>query len=177
MSKLKVGLVAALLGFAGMVLTNKKAVADNTSGSISLTDGTMNKQTIFVYNQDAVSHSTGSVMCYIVGPSATYPGLSVSTSATAGDGKVAGIVCDRTIQASSWGFIQTRGYTPALKVTGTVAQGDTLMQSATAEKAGAYTVLLATGNGTQTSNIQSGFARCLDNASSSATVRAVLFGL
>lgn len=177
MSKVRVMLVAALLGLAGIGLYQKDVVADSTSGSINLTDGSMNIQKVWVYNQDAVVHTVGSLMCYVPSASATYPGLSVSTTVTSNSGLVAGVVVDATLPANGWGWIQTRGYTDDLKITGTIVVGDGLITTTTAEKAGQYTVLLATGNASQTSNAPSVFGRALDSATSSSTIKAILFGL
>lgn len=177
MSKVKAVLVSALLGLAVMGLYQSKVGADEGSGSINLTDGSMNVQKVYVYNQDAVEHTVGSVMCYVKSVNATYPGLSVSTTVTSNSGLIAGVVVDKTIPANGWGRIQTRGYHSAVKITGTVVFGDGLITTTTAEKAGQYTVLLSTGNAAQTSNAPSVFGRALDSATSSDTIKAVLFGL
>ena len=100
----------------------------------SLTDAQNDSDDKFVYNQDQVSHGVGSVMTYVT-TSPTYTGLSVSTTTTANNSLVAGVVIGNTCPASSWCYIRTFGYYPAVKVAVATSAGNLLTPSTTAESA------------------------------------------
>lgn len=178
MSKVKVGVIVALLGFALMGINQKRLQADSgTSGSINMTDGTTNRNTIFVYNEDGADHTVGSVLVYKTRANATYPGLSVGTTTTSNDSLFAGVVVERTLKGHSFGPIQTRGYCSALKVDAeTFVPGNVIVTSTVAEKGQLFNIRMATGPATNEGIGNGQVGMILDNDVSSTTVPAVLFG-
>ena len=163
----KLWLVTAFLGLAGLSVTNIHAA--QIPGTNTLTDGDRNGYLEYVYNNDAVSHSTGTLMAYFSG-GGTYPGVTVSTLATANSPLAAGVVVEKSIAASSWGWIKTHGYVE-IKMQETCTAGDTIITSTTGEKGGVYTTLLSTGQVTGLNTSRVGVAL---ETSSDGTCKAVL---
>lgn len=131
---------AAFLGLAGL---SANVYAQQPVGTNSLTDGDRNGYLEYVYNNDAVAHSTGVLVAYISG-GGTYPGVTVSTIATANSPLVAGVVVGKALPASGWGYIKTHGYVE-IQMQETCTAGDTIITSTTGEKGGIYTTLQSTG--------------------------------
>jgi hypothetical protein len=167
----KLLVILAFLGLAGLSVGKVWA---QDSGDISLTSGDRNGNRIYVYNSDAVSHSTGTLVIYTNG-GGTYPGISISTSITANDGLVAGVIVEKTIAANGWGWIQTRGYA-VVNIGVANTAGDSLVTSTTAGKAGVYSVAQATGTAANQSNILGVFATALETTTSSTSVKCMLRG-
>lgn len=139
---------------------------------ISSTDYRRNAEYIRVYNEDAVAHEAGDVLIYVVPASATYDGLSVSTTSTAAVPRVAGVVpVGETLRASSWGRLQVYGYHPAITIAVANSAGDALVTSTTAEAAGVYT--LATSTSTVGADFGV-FGVALEATTSSTTVAGLI---
>jgi hypothetical protein len=119
----KLVVFAAFLGIAAI------ARADSSSGVNTLTDGTRNLRLLVVHNTDAVDHAAGEVLVY---KDDSYDGVDVSSTTSADNKLVAGVVpSGYTLPASGWGFIQTQGYHPAIKISVSNAAGDMLTTSTT----------------------------------------------
>lgn len=112
-------------------------------GSVN-TDEERNQIKIQVYNTDNVAHEVGDVLVWKDG--SISDGVEVSSTTTANNSLVAGVVVDNTIAATSWGWIQTSGYHGSITVTGTVTAGDLLTTSTTGEAGRTYTVVDSTGS-------------------------------
>lgn len=157
--------VTAFLGLAGL------SVAYAQPGGINdLTNAHRDIQIKRVYNQDAVTHATGTVVVYVGYPTATYPGLSVSTTNTPYDGAFAGVVYGKTLPASDWGYIQIQGYNPAVYIGSATAMGDRLWTSATTGYLAAHT-----GVDTASESLKAVGVALSVNASST-TIPVLLFG-
>ena len=142
--KLALGLIASLLSASLFTAVQVKNVtAFQLQGISTNTDAGRNTIKLWVYNADNVAHENGDVVVWYDGTLAD--GLEVSTTTTANNSLVAGVVYPDTISATAWGFIMVRGYHSAITTTGTVAAGDLLTTSTTGESARAYTVADATG--------------------------------
>lgn len=162
-------LVSALMFTA---ITQKKADAYQFTGISSNTDAGRHRQLLWVYNPDLVAHETGDVVVWTDGSIAD--GLEITTTTTANHGLAAGVVAVQDIPASSWGFIQTHGYCESINVTGTVAAGDALVTSGTAEVGQAYTVAQATGTAANQSAIFGIYAVSLTSDSSNTVKGFIL---
>jgi hypothetical protein len=163
----KLWFVTAFLGLAGLSVTVAHA-ADNT---LTSSDRNGDPSLLYVYNADAVAHSTGTLMVYQAG--GTYPGLSVSTTVTANNGLVAGVVVQNQIAANGWGYIKTKGYA-VVNIAVANTAGDALVTSTTAGSAGVYSVAQATGTSANQSNIIGAFATALETTTSSTSVKCIL---
>lgn len=113
------------------------------------TDPVGNAEYIYVYNSDNVTHEVGDVVVYFDG---TYDGVEISTTTTANNALVAGVVAIKDIPATSWGLVQVYGYHGTITTDGSVAAGDTLVTSTTGEACMTYSVAQATGTLTGQSN-------------------------
>lgn len=169
----KVWLFAALLGLAGMAV-NK--VYSECVEEIGLTDGKrnvdVNADCIWAYNSDNVAHEKGDVVVYFDG---TNDGIEFSTTTTANNGLVMGVVANDTIAATSYGWIQKRGYHSGITIGVANSAGDSLVTSTTGEAAGVYSVAQATGTATGESQSFGVFAVALEATTSSTTVKGFLF--
>lgn len=119
-------LMLALVGLA------VSARAYQFGGGTTNTDEERNQELLWVLNADAVDHAAGSV---VVWADSTYDGVTVATTTTANSKLMAGVVpYGYTLPASGWGWIQVKGYHPAIKVSVATSAGDGLSTSTTAEK-------------------------------------------
>lgn len=170
---MKMKYVMALSALFGIALfCGNTALAYQGGGASQETDAARNQVLLRVYNADLVEHTEGTVVVWKDG---TYDGLEVSTTATANSGLVAGVVPDGyTLPAADWGFIQTRGYHPAIKVQESTTAGYTLVTSTTGEKAGIYTVAQSTGTAATEARVNGQFGVALE-ASTSGTVKGFIF--
>ncbi len=160
----KLMFVAAFLGLAGLSAN----VYAQEGGSNSLTDASRDITIKLMYNQDAVTHATGTVVTFVGAPTATYPGLSVSTTVTPYNIGVAGVVYGKTLPANGWGYIQTHGYNPAVNVASATLLGDLLWTSATAGSAAAHSGVSVSSEAT------SAFGIALSVNASSAAIPALI---
>jgi hypothetical protein len=124
-------------------LTGLAAWAYQFGGGSRNIDATRNQMKIQVYNADNVAHEVGDVVVWTDG--SVSDGVEVTTTTTANNSLVAGVVVDADIPAASWGWIQTMGYHATVTVTGTVTAGDQICTSTTGEAARAYTIADSTG--------------------------------
>lgn len=169
MFKKTVLLFTLLAGFVSMTYASG---AVGTAGAAE--DASRSAEYMYVYNADRVSHPVGSVMVFNA-PATNYPGLEVSTTTTANNSLVAGVVALNAIPATGWGFIQTYGYHPAVKIAQANTAGDILVTTTTAESSGLFTIAMATGTATQEGKQAYGpFAITLETTTSSTTVKAFI---
>ncbi len=166
----KLLMFSGLFLLAGFLGTAAYAVPSGPIGDIDNAD--RNATWAFVYNNDTVAHEAGDVLVWADG---SHDGLDVSSTTTANNGLVAGAVpSGQTLAASSWGWLQTSGYHPAITIGVANAAGDWLVTSSTPEAAGVYSVAQATGTSTNESNINGAFAVALAASTSSDTVKGFL---
>lgn len=153
-------MLLAVAGLSGL------ASAEQTPGRVD--DPLRNRDVIAVYNADDVSHSAGSVLVWKDG---TTDGLEVSSTTTANNSLVAGVVpYGVTIAAQSYGLLQTSGYHQAIKIGVANSAGDSLVTSTTGEKATPYTILMATATAAR-----GVFATALEATTSSTTVKGFIY--
>jgi hypothetical protein len=100
-------------------------------------DATSHNLLVYVYNPDAVAHENGDVVVWYDG--SLVDGLEVSTTTSASNKLVAGIVYPDTIAAQSWGTVMVYGYHPAINIGVANSAGDCLGTSTTAEVTGITT--------------------------------------
>lgn len=154
----------SLVCFAGFKA--KVVHATESNPVMAQTDYRRNANYIRVYNEDDVAHEAGDVLIYVLPASATYDGLSVSTTTSASVGRVAGVVpVGETLKASSWGRLQTYGYHPAVTIAVANSEGAELITSSTGEAAGVYS------SGAEHGIV---FATALEATTSSTTVKALI---
>lgn len=163
----KLMFVTAFLGLAALSVSK---VSAQQGGGISQTDANRDLQIKRVYNQDAIAHATGTVMVYVGAPTASYPGLSVSTTVTPYDSSFAGVVYQTPIPASDWGFIQIQGYNPAVLITSATLKGDLLWPSATAGKFAANSAVFVASESCRAVGMS------LSVNASSTSIPAIIFG-
>lgn len=157
--------------FVGVLILalNKKSEATNSNPIMAQTSALKNANFASVFNQDAVAHAAGSVVIYSSATVATYPGLSVSTTTTANNPRIAGVVVG-TLPASGWGIIQTYGMA-SVKIAVANSVGDPLATSTTAEQAGVETIAVST---TTVGADRAVLGIALETTTSSTTVRVML---
>lgn len=161
----------SLFAFVGLA-TVKSVSATHTNPSLSTTEAKRNANYVYVYNEDAADHEAGDVCIYVLPASATYPGLSVSTTTTANVARVAGVVpYGETLKASKWGRLQTYGYHPAVTIAVANSAGDGLITSTTAEAAGVLSIATSTTTVTADHAV---FGIALEATTSSTTVKTLL---
>lgn len=146
MSKFRGGFILSALMLAAFTFfgtqAKKELTAYQLSGIGEATDTGRNRILLWVYNSDDVAHENGDVVVYKDG--SLVDGLEISTTTTANNALVAGVVAPRTIAAATWGFIQTHGYHSAITCDTSVSAGDTLITSGTGEATTSLTVLIST---------------------------------
>lgn len=162
-------IVAAVLA-VGVVGFVKTVVMAEGNPILPQTDSARNREYVRVYNEDGVSHASGTVMIYVLpvpAGTATYPGQSVSTTSTGGVVRVAGVVpSSETLNATSWGRLQTFGYHSAILSSSTITAGDALVTSTNTGVAVSETI----ANSTTTVGADYGvFATALDSITFSST--------
>jgi hypothetical protein len=149
-----------------------RVYATNSNPIMAADEARRNANYVTVYNEDTVAHEAGDVCIYVLPASATYPGLSVSTTSTANVVRVAGVVpYGETLAASSWGRLQVYGYHRAVTIAVANSEGDALVTSTTGEAAGVYTLATST---TTVGADKSVFGVALEATTSSTTVKALL---
>lgn len=132
-------------------------------------DASRNATYLTVYNEDVVDHEAGDVLIYKSG--GTYPGLSVSTTTSANDSKVAGVVpSGTTLAASSWGLMQVSGYHSGVTIGVSVSTGDALVTSTTGEAAGKFAI----ADGTTTATAQTAVFGVALETTSGSTCKAII---
>ena len=156
----------------GNLLLSRKAHTYQFTPSGGLTDATRNRQLLFVYNSDNVTHEVGDVVVWYDG--STADGLEISTTATANNGLVAGVVAQADIAATTWGFIQVKGYHSAVTIGVANTAGDSLITSTTGEAAGVYSVAQSTGVESNQARTDGTFAVAFETTTTSTTVKAIL---
>lgn len=127
-------LLATLALLLGSVMAHAQ-----TAGSA--TDPSNRAEYIYVHNTDALVHEVGTILVW---KDSTYDGVDVSSTVSANNALVAGVVAIRDIPASGWGFIQVYGYHATVATDGNVTAGDSLVTSTTGEQCTPYTILMAT---------------------------------
>lgn len=163
----KIGFLLALMSIAS------SAHARFSNPALANTDEERNAVYEWVYNSDDVAHEAGDVVVYKDG---TYDGVEISTTTTANNALVAGVVAyGETCAATSWCKIQVAGYHPAVTISVANSARDALVTSTTGEGAGVYSVAQATGTLTGESASFGVFAVALEATTSSTTVKAFLF--
>lgn len=167
--KLKlVGPVVALLvtGVVALHAAYSNPVQDATSPY-----GTAEYATVL--NGDNVAHEIGDVVVFAT--DTTY-GIKVTTTTTANNGLVAGVIAQHDCAANSLCVVQTRGYHSGVTIGVANSAGDSLVTSTTGEATSVYTIAQATGTAANQAVISGVFAVALETTTSSTTVKAYLFG-
>jgi len=167
--KLKKKLALAALAL-GLSVTAVRAYQDNPI--LGQLDSGRNHRHIEVLNADNVAHEVGDVLVWKDG---TYDGIEVSSTTTANNGLVAGVVCEREMPANGVGFIQVQGYHSAITIGVANSAGDSLVTSTTGEAAGVYSVAQATGTASGQSQVNGVFAVALEATTSSTTVKGFIY--
>lgn len=170
LSKLKVFLATLLaVGMLTCGVFYQKVEAYQFTGISDNTDANRHRQLLWVYNSDDVAHENGDVVVWKDGSVAD--GLEISTTTSAQNSLVAGVVAPATIAASSWGFIQTHGYHSAITIGVANSAGDCLTTSTTGEAAELLTLAIATTTVTSQTSV---FAVALEATTSSTTVKGFI---
>jgi hypothetical protein len=172
----KAGLLAAFVFLAGLMLTaidTQQAVALHINPSLKDTDALRHRVLLWVYNADNVAHEDGDVVVWTDGSVAD--GLEITTTTTANNGLVAGVVAPDTIAATAYGFIQLSGYHDGVTIGVANSAGDSLVTSTTGESAGLYTIAMATGAAANQAAIDTGvFGVAFEATTTSTTVKAII---
>jgi hypothetical protein len=105
------------------------------------TDTAKYNKLLRVYNADTVAHENGDVVVWQY--DAVY-GLEITTTTSANNPLVAGVVYPDTIAAGGWGTIMVYGYHPAVTIGVANASGDVLVTSTTGEATGVFNVATTT---------------------------------
>lgn len=172
--KVSLKLVGLFSAFLGMGLSfSSPSWARFGNPALANTDEERNAVYLDVYNSDDVAHEEGDVVVFNDG---SYDGIQVSTTTTANNSLVAGVVAPGvTCAASSWGCkIQIAGYHPAITIAAGVTAGDGLVTSSTGEAAQSYTIAQATGALTNQATSYGVFGVALETTGGS-TVKGFLF--
>lgn len=140
--------------------------------ALANTDPQRNAEFESFHNEDDVTHEVGDVVVY---KDDDHDGVDISTTTTANNSLVAGVIAVRDCPADTWCTVQTKGYHSAITVTGTVAAGDLLTTSTTGEAARAYTIADSTGTTAGQGEDFGVFAVAL-TADASNTVKGFIFG-
>lgn len=137
------GLALALVGMAGLLVV--KPVSARLSAPVQFqTDPAINVDYIQVYNSDNVAHEVGDVVVYKV--TAGLDGIGISTTTTANNSLVAGVIAQRDCAAATYCTVQVYGYNATITIAATVSAGDALVTSTTGEGATPYTFVMSTGS-------------------------------
>ena len=139
-------LFLSLLGLGLFGTTHSEARFGNDQ--LGATDPANTAEYVTAYNLDTVAHEIGDVV--ISSFSTTY-GVGITSTTTANDAQVLGVIALKDCASGALCTVQVYGYHSAVTV-GTVAVGDSLVTSSTAERADAYTVAQATGTAAGQSN-------------------------
>lgn len=156
------------------------AVFSPKTYAVSYTDPTDNVNFKWVYNSDAAAHEVGDVVCWYNG-STVDDGLEISTTVSANNPLVAGVVEPSDIAAHSWGFIRTSGYASKITIAVANSASDLLCTSTTAEAAGVFAVSGSTtttgtaATSTDLTNALGIFATALEATTSSTTCKGFIF--
>jgi hypothetical protein len=164
---LKTGLVA----FVVLVPVLAFARLQNPIGSA--TDPAINAEYINVRNADNVTHEVGTVVVFKA--NATYPGVDITTTTTANNSRVAGVIANYDCAASASCLVQVSGYHSAVFVGVATSTGDALVTSTTGEYASVYTLAQATGTASGEATSRGVFGIALETTTSSTTVKALIF--
>lgn len=165
-----------LAAFGGVLIESKRVVAYQLSGIGDAGSATRNRVLITVFNDDAVAHEVGDVVVWFDG-STHGDGVEVTTTTTANNGLVAGVVALYDIAANSFGYIQTSGFHSAVTIGVHVDAGAALVTSTTAEAVGVYTIAQATGAAANQAAINGVFAVAFETTGASTTVKALIRGM
>lgn len=139
---LRMNLLAA--GFLVAGLGSYMAIQAGLSNPIGAqTDPAVNNVYMQVYNADNVTHEVGDVVVWYDG--SLTDGIEITTTTTANNSLVAGVVDIKDISATSYGLILVSGYTDDLATDTNVAAGDNLVTSTTGEVCTTYTLAMSTG--------------------------------
>jgi hypothetical protein len=152
----------------------KRTEAYFTNPALPRTSAERNAEFLVVYNADGVAHEVGDVLIWSDG--STADGLEVTTTTTANNPLVAGVVVTRTIPATDWGIMQTRGYHSGVTISVANSAGDPLVTGTTAEASTIGTIVMATGTATgEAIDYPRGvFAVAFEATTTSTTVKAIL---
>lgn len=127
-----------VMGFIGVA--SLAAALDNPIGLA--TNSEINARYIQVRNSDNVTHEVGDVVVYVDG---TNDGIDITTTTTANNALVAGVVAVKDIAAGAYGLVQVYGLNTSVATDGNVTAGQALVTSTTGEVCTSYTVAMATG--------------------------------
>lgn len=171
MRKYVFGLALAFMALAYNVQNTK---ADYSAGEPGTATMSVHRH-IPVYNSDTDAKEVGDVVVWKDG-STFGDGMEITTTTTANNGLVAGVICEHTISGNGWGFVQTHGYHSGITIGVANSAGDSLVTSGTAEAAGVYSVLQATGTQASGEARTFGvFAVALEATTSSTTVKGFIY--
>lgn len=131
-----------------------------------VTDATRYNKLLRVYNADNVAHENGDVVVWQY--DAVY-GLEITTTTSANNALVAGVVYPNTIAAGGFGTIMVYGYHPAVTIGVANSSGAVLITSTTGEATGVFDVSVST------EAYSVGIA--LESTTSSTTVKALINAL
>ncbi len=136
------------------------------------TQGESTAEFISVYNADDVTHEVGDVVVFAA--NSTYD-LAITTTTTANNGLVAGVIAGQDCAAATFCRVQVAGYHGGVTIGVANSAGDSLVTSTTGEAAGVYSVVQATGiAGSNQATTFGVFGVALEATTSSTTVKAWL---
>lgn len=142
-SNMKMALFIGLVTVTTAISTGVKALINNPIGA--QTDPQINAEYVNARNSDNVAHEVGDV---VVWKDSTYDGIDISTTTTAANPLVAGVVAfaDMGVSgaATQYGLIQVYGYNSTVATDTNVAAGDVLITDTTAERCTTLTIAVAT---------------------------------
>ena len=168
-----------LAAFGGVLIESKRAVAYQLSGIGDAGGSERNRVLITVFNDDAVAHEVGDVVVWSDG-STHDDGIEITTTTTAHNNLVAGVVALYDIPGNSFGYIQTSGYHAAVTIGVANSAGDALVTSTTAEAVGVFAVTgttTTTGTAVTIAEVVRVFSVvgiALEATTSSSTVKVLL---
>lgn len=165
-----------LVGFASSILALAIAGRVYAAYMNPIMDATSPQATaeyITVINGDTVTHEIGDVVVFAT--DTTY-GIKITTTTTANNGLVAGVIAQKDCASGDLCVVQVRGYHAGVTIGVANSAGDALVTSTTGEAAGVYSVAQATGTSTNQSNTFGVFAIALEATTSSTTVKAFIVG-
>ncbi len=165
---LKLASFVGLAAFMGTLMPRPSAEAALSNPVGSQTDPAINAEYIMVINNDTLAHEVGDVLVYV---DSTYDGINVSSTTTAANPLVAGVVAVADIPASGAGLLQVSGYHSGVTVGVAVTAGDSLTTSTTGEAAGILTIATATTTVTAQESV---FGTVFATAVTSTTCKAII---
>ncbi len=165
---LKLASFVGLAAFIGLLMPRPSLEASLANPVGSQTDPAINAEYIMVINNDAVAHEVGDILVYV---DSTYDGINVSSTTSAANSLVAGVVAIADLPASGAGLLQVSGYHSGVTVNVAVTAGDSLVTTTTGEAAAPLTIATATTTVTAQEAV---FGTVFATAVTSTTCKAII---